>query len=124
MALTLQKQELVEGLEQAAVAQNTTAEALLNTAISEFLDKMARQKIETESNAFEKLHDQLVTKYLDGYVAIHNGEVVDHDPDVRTLHLRIRKRFGRIPVLLRQVTQEAKQPDLIFRSPKLEPIVK
>ncbi len=54
------------------------------------------------------------------YVAIHNGEVVDNDTDVRALHLRIRQQFGRIPVLLRQVMTEKEPRDLIFRSPKFE----
>jgi uncharacterized protein YfaT (DUF1175 family) len=124
MGLTLQKQELVEELEQAAAAQNTTAEALMHIAISEFLGKIARQKIQAESVAFEKLHAQLITEYLGQYVALHNGEVVDHDEDVRALHLRIRKRFGRTPVLLRRVSQEIEPPDLVFRSPKLEPMAK
>ncbi len=122
--LILQRQELVERLEQVAAAQDVTTEALLNIAVSEFLDKMAHQKIQAESAAFVELHNQLLTKFLGDYVAIHNGEVVDHDSDVRTLHLRIRKRFGQAPVLLRQVTPEVEQRDLIFRSPKLEPMFK
>lgn len=122
--LTLQKPELVKELEQVATAQNTTAEELLNRVVSDYLDKLAHQKIQAESIAFGELHHQLVAKYLGDYVAIHNGKVVDHDTDVRTLHLRIRKRFGRTPVLLRQVAQDVEQQDLVFRSPKLEPIDK
>jgi hypothetical protein len=122
--LSLQKPELVERLEQVATAQGATVEELLYQAVSEYLDKLAHQKIQVESDAFEKLHPELVTKYLGEYVAIHDGVVVDHDIDVRTLHLRIRKQFGRIPVLLRQVTQDVKQRDLVFRSPKLESTIK
>ncbi|MEA3397766.1 MAG: DUF5678 domain-containing protein [Chloroflexota bacterium] len=68
------------------------------------------------------MRSQLVAKYLGNYVAIHNGKVVDHDPDVRTLHLRIRRRYGRAPILLRQVTKDMEQPEMVFRSPKLERI--
>lgn len=120
--LTLKKPELVERLEAIASTQQTTPEALLHQAVSEYLDRVAHQKIAAESTAYKKLHPQLVKRYLEDYVALHNGEVVDHDPDVRSLHLRIRKKFGRVPILLRQVTQEIDPPDLVFRSPKLEPI--
>lgn len=124
MALTLEKPELVERLEEVATAQSITPEDLLTKVVSEYLNKIAHQKIQAESVAFEALHNQLVSNYLGDYVAIHNGDVVDHDPDVRTLHLRIRHRFGRTPVLLRLVKEELEQPDLVFRSPKLEPAVK
>jgi hypothetical protein len=124
VALILEKPELVERLEEVATAQRITPEDLLTKVVSEYLDKIAHQKIQSESVAFEELHNRLVTKYLGDYVAIHNGDVVDHDPDVRTLHLRIRRRFGRTPILLRLVKAELEQPDLVFRSPKLEPVVK
>ena len=124
MALILEKPELVERLEEVAISQSITPEDLLTKVVSEYLDKIAHQKIQAESMAFEELHNGLVSKYLGDYVAIHNGKVVDHDPDVRTLHLRIRHRFGRTPVLLRLVKEELEQSDLVFRSPKLEPIVK
>lgn len=116
--LTVQKPDLVERLEQIAAAQRTTVEELLDKVVTEYLDTVAHQKMRAESTAFVELHPELVTKYLGDYVAIHNSEVVDHDADARTLHLRIRKQFGRTPVLLRQVTKEAEQQDLIFRSPK------
>jgi hypothetical protein len=38
--------------------------------------------------------------YANEYVAIYKGDIVDHDPDQRTLYLRVRKRFGRNPVLI------------------------
>jgi hypothetical protein len=118
--LTLQRRETVDRLEQIATEQGTAAEELLDVAVREFLDKVAHQKIRAESAAFREMHAQLVAKYPGEYVAIHNGKVVDHDPDVRTLHLRVRQRYGRLPILLRQVTEKVEQRDLVFRSPKLE----
>jgi hypothetical protein len=61
-----------------------------------------------------------VSRHLGEYVAIHNSQVVDHDIDIRALHLRIRHRFGRMPVLIRQVTQSAEARDLVFHSPKAD----
>jgi hypothetical protein len=39
-------------------------------------------------------------RYLGDYVAIRGGEVVDRDPDQRTLYLRVRARFGHQQVLI------------------------
>ncbi len=120
VTLALQQPDLVSLLQQIAAEQNTTAEELLDAAISEFLDKASRQKIQAESAVFREMHAQLASKYPGEYVAVHDGQVVDHDPDVRTLHLRIRQRYGRLPILLRQVTEAAESQDLVFHSPKLE----
>lgn len=92
--LAVQKPALVESLQQLATMQNTTADILLDTAVREFLDKWSSQKIQAESTAFTQLHPQLVTKYLGAYVAIHDGAVVDHDVELRPLHLRIRQSLG------------------------------
>ncbi len=50
---------------------------------------------------------------------MHNQQVIDYDPDLRTLHLRVHARLGRMPVLLKQVTADP-EPDWVFRSPKFE----
>jgi hypothetical protein len=118
--LVLQEQKLVEELEQVAVQQNTSAETLLNTAVSQFLYNTALRKMQEETKAFERMHNQLVTQFLDQYVAIHNGELIDHDADLLTLRRRIRKHFGRMPILLRQVTPECKLPEIVIRSPRIE----
>lgn len=85
----------------------------------EFLDKMALKKMQAEIAAYEQMHPELVTQYLGEYIAIHNGVMIDHDPNVRDLHIRVRRRFGKMPILLRKVTEEPTPPDIIVRSPKL-----
>ncbi len=120
--LALRRPELVDRFRQISTERGVAAETLLELASKEFLDRAARQKICAESESFRKMRPQLVAKYLGNYVAIHNGKVVDHDPDVRTLHLRIRRRYGRAPILLRQVTKDMEQPEMVFRSPRLERI--
>jgi hypothetical protein len=117
--IALQEQKLVEELEQVAAQQNTSAEALLNTLVSQFLYKTALKKMQAETLAFEQMHSQLVSKYLGQYVAIHNGELVDHDGDLLLLRTRIRQRFGRMPILLRKVTPDPKLAELVIRSPHL-----
>ncbi len=117
--IVLQEKDLVEQLQQVADNQETSVEVLLNNAVAEFLENIALRKIQDETVAFERMHGQLVTQYLDEYVAVHNGMVVDHDADVRTLHLRMRAKFGQMPILLRQVTKDVNLPALVVRSPKL-----
>ncbi len=118
VTLTLQKSDLVEELEQIAAEQSATVEELLHTAVSEFLDKMAHQKIHAESESFKAMHADLLTKYKGQYVAIHNGQVVAHDDDARNLYLQMQQRYGRIAILIRQVTDKVEQ-ELVFRSPRL-----
>jgi len=77
------------------------------------------EKIRTETNAFNQQHKMLLANYKGEYVAIHQGEVIDHDLNLRTLHLRIFAHLGRIPVLLKQVTDEPER-ELVLRSPRLE----
>jgi hypothetical protein len=115
----LQQSPFVREMEQIAAHQNTTTEKLFNQAVSQFLYRVALEKMKAETEAFAQMHDQLVTNYLGHYVAIHNGEVVDHDPDLPTLRHRIRQRFERLPILLREVTPEAKQREIVIRSPRL-----
>jgi hypothetical protein len=117
--LILQERRLVEELEQVAAQQNTSAEALLNTAVSQFLYNKALRKMQAENQAFEQMHSKLVTQYLGQYVAIHNCELIDHDTDLMALRKRIRQRFGRMPILLRQVTPERELRELTLRSPRL-----
>jgi len=116
--LTLQQSALIEQLEQVATEQSTTAEDLLHAAVIEFLDRTARQKIHVESEAFRKLHPDLLTKYKGQYVAIHNGQVVGYNQDARELYLQMRKQYGHIAVLIRLVSDRVEQ-ELVFRSPRL-----
>lgn len=111
--ITLQPQ-LMEQLEQVAADQAVLPEELVETALRTYLRQIEREKIKAEAEAFRSVHAILTKKYLDQYVAIHNGKVVDHDENFQSLHSRIRKRFGRQPVLLRRVEAEPERV-LVFR---------
>jgi len=117
-AITL-RPELMEQLERVAAEQAVTPEELLETTVHSYLRQLGREKIKAEAEAFRAMHAELVKKYLGQYVAIHNGKVVDHDEDFQSLHSRIRRCFGRQPVLLRRVETEPERV-LTFRSPRFE----
>ena len=110
---------LVEQLEQVAVQRSVEAKELIEAAVRTYLRQMERETIKAEAEAFRSMHAKLAEKYLGQYVAIHGGKVVDSDEDFQALHGRIRQRFGRQPVLLRQVEIEPERV-LTFRSPRLE----
>lgn len=77
--IALNRVELVERLQQVATEEDTSPEALLDRAVTEFLETVAVKKLQDETDAFEAAHPQLIEQYLGEYVAIHNGIVVDHD---------------------------------------------
>jgi hypothetical protein len=119
MPNTTLQPELMKQLEQIAVEQEVKPEELLETAVRAYLRQIERETIKAEADAFRSMHAEMVREYLGQYVAVHNGQVVDHDQDFQSLHNRIRQRFGHRPVLLRRVEAEPERV-LVFRSPRLE----
>jgi hypothetical protein len=95
------------------------AEAVVDKALRFYLARLRHEKIRTERQAFEQQQSALLAQYPGEYVAIHEGQVIDHDPNLRTLHLRVFARLGHTPVLLKQVTAEPER-ELVFRSPRFE----
>ncbi|MCP4356723.1 MAG: hypothetical protein GY796_01735 [Chloroflexi bacterium] len=69
-------------------------------------------------DTYKKLHPQLVKQYLGKFVAIFQGELVDHDADKEALFFRIKENFPDQVVLQRQVLPDP-DPLLHFRSPRL-----
>ncbi len=39
-------------------------------------------------------------QYQGEFVALKDGQVIDHDPDQRTLYLQVKAQFGRVPVAI------------------------
>lgn len=117
--IPLKRPELAERLQQVATEEGGSVEALLDRAVIEFLERVALVKLKDETIAFEQLHPQLVKEYFGQHVAIYQGALVDHDPDLTALRRRIRAKFGQTPVLQREVTQEAKLPELVIHSTRL-----
>ena len=112
---------LMAHLDEVAAQSNIQVGDLVNQAVSRFLDELNRRKIRAEGEAFRRMHAMLLDRYRGEYVAVHHGQVVDHDPQVRELSRRIRARFGKTPVLIQQVTDEPHRL-VAMRSPwHLEP---
>ncbi len=71
--------------------------------------ELDRHKISEESKIYRQQHAELKDQYLGQYIAMHNGQVVDHDTNFQTLRRRIRQRFGHTPVMITLVEEAAEQ---------------
>ncbi len=105
-------------LEDMAINYNLDINELLDRALKKYRRYMEERKIETEKKEFLRQHTQLKQTYLGRFIAMHQGQVIDHDQDVVLLHQRIRRKYGREAILIRQVEEEPERP-LIMRSPRL-----
>lgn len=98
--------DLVERLRQSAAWKGIGLEEAAGQAVINQFHECSREKIEKEQAIFEQLRPKLLKKYRGQYVAVHNSEVVEHAPDLNTLHKQVFTRFGDTPILHIQVTDE------------------
>lgn len=123
--------QVVERLQQVASQKQINIAELLVRAVEFYLandvameeDEDAwefEQKlvIDREMQAYLQQHEQLLTIYRGQSIAMHNGEVIDHDPDEVALSQRVRARYGKEPVLITPVLPEPIQT-IFVRSPRL-----
>ncbi|HEY7067567.1 MAG TPA: DUF5678 domain-containing protein [Chloroflexota bacterium] len=108
--------ELREMLENNAEHDSRTLNDLVNDAVREYAYRLQREKIDREAEAYTRLHCGLRDKFLGQWVAIHDGQLVDHDADSGALYHRIRAKFGRTAVLIRRVS-ERPDDEIWIRTP-------
>lgn len=76
-------------------------------------------RISAEAATWYTRSDAARAPYVGQYVAVLQGEVVDHDVDRVALAQRIRARYPETPVLI--TAAEARAPrEFLIRSPRLE----
>ena len=76
-----------------------------------------REAMLREVEAFKVMYPRLVEQYLGQYVAIYQGQVVDHDQDPIALLRRVKKQYPN-QVVLRRKVEKRPEPVLHFRSPR------
>jgi hypothetical protein len=101
--------ELYQRVEEASLEHKASMGEILNEAIRRYLWELDRRKISEESKVYRQRHAEIKALYLDQYIAMHNGQVVDHDFDFQALHQRIRQQFGRTPVMITLVEDVAER---------------
>lgn len=111
--------ELAEQIEHLGGTDQESVQQIVERAVRAYLARLRQEKIRREAEAFQAQYRALLADYAGQYVALHQGRVIDNDPDLRTLHLRVFEKVGHTPVLLKQVTAEP-ELELVFRSPRLD----
>ena len=91
-----------------------TATLMLPQEVVEGLGQVAQ-----EETAYQAQHAQLLTQFPGQFIAMHNGQVIDHDTDELALFLRVRRQFSQIGILIKHVTLEVEEV-WQMRSPCLE----
>jgi hypothetical protein len=111
-----------EHMKQVATADNRSFAQILADAIVQAKPTLyvhpERSAMQNEKVAFPAMHARLAEEYEDQYVAIFQGQLIDHDHDVLALAGRISRDHPKGVVL---ITKVADQPDRVihFRSPRL-----
>ena len=101
--------KLYQRVEEAALEQEASVGEILTKAIRRYLWEEDRQKISEESKVYQRHHTKLKERYLGQFIAMHKGQVVDHDLDFHTLRQRILQHFGRIPIMITKVEEQAER---------------
>ena len=105
---------LYQRMEQAAIESQVSTGELFTQALRRYLWELDRRKINEESKAYRRHHAELKEQYLGQYIAMHQGQVIDHDPDFHVLRKRVRRVLSRTAVMITFVEEDA-EPSLIRR---------
>lgn len=121
----------VERLQQMAVKRHVAVKDVLEEAVEFYLihapedeydeefeiwEQTQQRLIAAEMQHYLRQHEQLLTRYRGQYIAMYQGEVVDHDTDEVALSRRVRTRYGETTLLITPVLPEPIQK-LTLRSP-------
>lgn len=120
--IAVQRPGLIERIRHIARETNRDTTQVVEAAVQAYLDQLERKEIHAETEAFWAMQADLVARYPGEYVAMHQGQVVDHDFDVLSLERRVAERLGEVAVLIAPVTGASRR-DLSTVSFHLDPPV-
>lgn len=115
------KPEWNEWLAERARLEARSPSDLINEALEYYFHARQREKLNEEIATYEEMHDQLWQSMPGEWVVIHQQKLVDHDSDRVALYRRIRTKYGRISVLLRQVREQPVE-EIWWRSVHVEAV--
>lgn len=72
----------------------------------------AEPDLQADQDWFATNRQDLEERYPGQYVAVVDGEVIDHDPEFAPLARRVLARFGRRPVLMPRCVPDDRVVDL------------
>ncbi len=119
--LTLPEQ-VYDQVEQIARADSRAVEDVLAEVIKQSVPIFSidpdRPAMLREQAAYRAMHPDLLERHQGQYVAVYQGQVIDHDADDLALSERVRQQLPSAVVLIRQVLPQTERV-LHFRSPHL-----
>jgi len=107
-----------QALQQKAEQYNQSVEEISQMVLAFFLDlpqteqkkeqlppsdsvgTLRRAKIHAEAQAWQNMLKTERQQYHGKFVAVHEGRVIDYDPDQLTLYHRVHKKLGDVPMLI------------------------
>lgn len=101
--------DLYKRIESIARREHASLPQMLETALRRYIWELDRRKISEEAAAYRHQHATLKKNYLGEYIAMRDGEVVDHDRDFHALRQRVRQKFQHIPVMITLVGDSPEQ---------------
>ncbi|MBX2998628.1 MAG: ribbon-helix-helix protein, CopG family [Caldilineaceae bacterium] len=118
---------------QIAAQRNTTLSEVMRTALENYLEEtepaeaIAQERVENpddekmrrEKAFFAAQQPVLQRLYPGEFVAVHEGQVIDHDPNLAALHRRVVSVIGATTVLLKHVDEPVNR-EFVLRRPRLE----
>jgi hypothetical protein len=102
---------LIKSLEQLAAERGESVSIIVEQLIDEYLREQRHHYLMAEMDLFRVNHADLRRQYEGRYIALRDGQVLDHDPDGNQLYTRVREKLGDVPVLIVEVTD---QPEQLF----------
>ena len=103
--------ELIKPLEQLAAERGESVNGIVEKLIADYLREQRHHYLMEEMERFRLHHDEIRKQYEGSYIAMRDGQVLDHDKNGSRLYSRVRMQFGDTPVLIVEVTD---QPDQLF----------
>lgn len=98
--------------------QDVTPDELVQKAIQAYIQAEASQILDRETVAFRTMHAELLVKYPGEYVAVHQGQLIDHDPKLGDIYRRIDEKYPDEIILIKQVQPEIERVFNV-RSPRV-----
>ncbi len=105
-------------IHEAANRQGIDVSEFVITAVQAALAEYRERQIAAESKAWYALPRETRESYAGRYVAVHQGKIIDTDPNQRALLVRVQKQLGRVPVMITEGGDHP-VPTYVIRSPRL-----
>jgi len=110
--------DLLESIRKVAEQQGSDVEQLVNDWLRRELALLRERAIAEEAERFRAQHAALLAQYPGEYVALRDGVVLDHGPEINDVYLRIKSGYGDEPILIALVTPQPER-QLRVRRPRI-----